>query len=128
MVSGTGVGIATGDTTGESDTEVGSCGGGSGTVSISWVAPSTGSFLIETCGSGYDTVLYVRSDALDGPEVACNDDWFAGACADDFDGLTSSVVVDATEGDRYAIFVDGYFSEFIGEASQGPFSLSITEF
>ncbi len=66
---------------------------------------------LDTFGSEFDTVLYVRvEDCASGPQVACNDDT---------DGVQSEVIFPAEPG-RYFIFLDGY-----GRFSMGDFVLHI---
>jgi virginiamycin B lyase len=97
-----------------------SCGGGGGNapdVSYAFTAPQAGFYEIDTSGSQYDTVLYVRSScngmelpSADGIGTACNDDYFS---------FTSRVLVQLTAGQQIIIVVDG-FSD-----SRGPFTLNI---
>ena len=90
----------------------GTCGGTSAPEDVyDWTAPSGGSFTIDTIGSSYDTVLYVRSDSCTGTELACNDD---------ASGVQSSVVVSASAGQHLFIVVDGFSS------SSGSYIVNIT--
>jgi hypothetical protein len=68
-------------------------------VAFSWVPPVDGVYRIETSGSSYDTVLYVRADECLGPELACNDDW---------QDLQSQVELGLVGGQPVVIFVDGF--------------------
>ena len=75
--------------------------GSTATVWWKWTAPTNGTFVFETYGSDFDTVLGVYTgsvvDALE--RVAANDD----------DGVsTSAVTFGATEGTTYYIAVGGY--------------------
>jgi hypothetical protein len=65
---------------------------------------------VDTGGSGYDTVLYVKAAGCDGPDIACNDDSI---------GLQSSVNIGALTAGTVFIFVDGFSS------SSGTYSLNI---
>src|SRR5262249_54016419 len=54
-----------------------SCGGGGGSApdaTFLYTAPIAGSYTMDTFGSGFDTVLYVRNATCSGTELACNDD------------------------------------------------------
>ncbi len=75
--------------------------------------PASASVALSTSGSGFDTVLYVRSGSCTGTEVDCNDDETLGI-------LTSVIEADLAAGD-YFIFVDGYSS-----GAEGSFQLSVT--
>lgn len=92
-----------------------SCGGGGNNARDAvyrYKAPTPGFYTIDTIGSQFDTVLYVRRDHCDGIELACNDD---------LDGATSASQVGVTlqDGDRIVIVVDGF-----GDRS-GPFTLHV---
>ena len=89
----------------------GSCGGGGAPErAFSWTAPVSGTFVFDTRGSEFDTLLYARFGDCDGFELACNDD--AG-------GTTSEITLDLDEGQTIVLFVDGF------GASSGLFALSI---
>ena len=93
----------------------GSCGGGSAPErTFRWTAPATGTYVISTFGSGFDTVLYVRDGTCEGEELACNDD-AVGA------GWSSRVEVTLVGGASVVIVVDGY------RGDNGKFVLSIDE-
>jgi hypothetical protein len=113
--SRTGVAIATGTTVGRPNSLTASCGGGAGSPDIAygWVAPATGRFVLDTIGSDYDTVLYVKSATCTGAELACNDD--VGGL-----GTRSRIVFDAVSGQRYVVVVDGF-----GGGSTGSYVLNI---
>jgi hypothetical protein len=66
-----------------------------------WTAPFSGSALIETCGSGFDTLLAVYAGAVASAltPVAANDD----AC-----GEQSRLIATVTAGTTYSIVVDGF--------------------
>ena len=124
-----GAAVATGDTSGGGNTHDAppEC---TSTISddrvISWIAPSTARYDINTCGSSFDTYLVVREGAIDGP-VAVDPrpgHFPAGlACDDDDDELTCSpdsrVVIDAVAGQAYAIVIEGY------SGATGAFVLNI---
>jgi hypothetical protein len=100
-------------TTSGSSSLGGTCGGGSAPENVySWTPSSSGLATISTCGSSYDTLLYVRSGSCSaGPEVACDDD----ACTPG-----STLMVNVTAGTTYYIVVDGYSS------SAGSYTLNVT--
>ena len=86
-----------------------------------WTPTVSGAATIQTCGPGttFDTVLYMRSGACSGPEVAsaCNDD----ACADATGfNHASRITPTVTAGQTYFIVVDGYYG------AQGTYSLTVT--
>ena len=92
-----------------------SCGGGGASapdMTYRWTAPAAGTYRIDTSGSAFDTVLYVRSGSCGGAELACNDD--SGGT------LQSQVTLNLTAGQTSLIIVDGYAN------SSGNYSLHIT--
>ncbi|MEZ4268511.1 MAG: hypothetical protein R3F39_19270 [Myxococcota bacterium] len=96
-----GDGLASAFTTAESDDFSGTCAVGSGKdVAWQWTVPFTEWFTIDTLGSDFDTVLYLREGACDGPETACNND--ADAAVD-----RSRIVGRFEAGTTYALVVDG---------------------
>jgi hypothetical protein len=88
------------------------CFGGAGPdVVYTFSVTSTQSLILDTVGSSFDTVLYVRSaNCLTGAQVACNDDT---------SGLASEVRFTATPG-TYYVFVDGF-----NESASGEFVLNL---
>ncbi len=115
----TGVNVATGSTASASDDYNGTCRatGGGVDMALRWEAPSTGSWTIDTLGSSFDTVLYVRAgDDCAGAEAACNDDIRVLVIEE------SRVRIAATAGDVFTIFVDGY-----DDSELGDFDVSITQ-
>ena len=87
-----------------------------------FVAPSTGTFTIDTAGSmtmtgrTLDTILtaYSTCDAAPSADLVCDDD----VSSSDY---TSSIVLSATSGHSYFIWVDGYHS-----TTAGTFVVNIT--
>jgi len=67
-------------------TLTGSCGssGSSGERVYRWTPATSGQATLQTCGggTGYDTLVYLRSGTCTGAEVACNDDTPGCAVAD----------------------------------------------
>jgi hypothetical protein len=94
----------TGTTTGTQADLTGSCT--TGTTSASDVVYlfqlpfPTVSFVVDTFGSNFDTVLYVKGADCNGPDLACNDQ--SG-------GNQSMVSLGARPAGLYTIVVDGYF-------------------
>lgn len=80
-------------------------------ATFEFTAPADGTFTINTFGSSFDTVLYVKDAACSNPAFACNDD---------FSGYQSWVQVTLTAGQTIIIVVDGY-----GSYSSGAFTLNI---
>ena len=80
----------------------GDCGGSGGIeTSFTWTAPSTGTYCIDSIGSGFDTVLRVF-DGLCVEELTCDDDGGGS--------LTSQLEYDATAAEAIVIMVDSYSS------------------
>lgn len=101
----TGMSTSVGSTTGGMD------GDGDDYV-VSWTAPSSGTFVIDTFGSSIDTVLSVVPPRCGASRAVCNDD-----CED----LQSAVVYEATEGEVVYIVIEGY------SGRRGSFVLNIAE-
>ena len=100
------------DTAGGPPPPDGPDGGGSPGVSFLWTAPSSGRFVFDTCGSGYDTTLGVRAPDCDGDTLDCNDDW---------SGLRSQVQISADAGDTFVVVVSGFSGDV------GRYMLSVGE-
>jgi len=77
-------------------------------VWYAWQAPSAGTTVLDTCGSGFDTTLgvYTGSAVNALTTVAANDDDPLAIC-----GHKSRVTFDAEAGQTYYFSVDGYGSE-----------------
>jgi hypothetical protein len=113
--AGTGLGTLASESTSRwGDTFQASCGGRAAADRVvSWTAPSTALFTFDTFGSSYDTVLYARSAACEGAELACNDD-------DPVRLLSQSIInVPLTAGQRIFLFIDGPYS-----GADGSFELN----
>jgi hypothetical protein len=102
----------------------GSCGGRSGFENVLRFHPDLAdgepqNFCLNTRGSNFDTVLYVRRDECNNValEMYCNEDYRAVAGA----GGASAVSLRAQPGISYYIFVDGYS---VGE--RGEYTLTIS--
>ena len=89
----------------------------------SWVAPRSGTLVIETCGTAtnFDTVVTVRGPSCEsGPERACNDDTAGCGTGEPNDHHGSRVSTTVTAGTTYFFVVDGYAS------AQGAYQLRVT--
>ncbi|MFO7561338.1 MAG: hypothetical protein R6X02_01740 [Enhygromyxa sp.] len=106
--------VILGNTLGLDDDSIGSCGiGAAPDYQLGFVAPWSGSFMFDTGGSSFDTVLYVHEGKCGEAELTCNDD---------FIGLDSRVVVELAQGEVITLSVDG-----TGAFEQGLFKLTISE-
>ena len=111
VVNLAGNGRYTGTTSGRAS-DYGACGtsGSASDVVFSLTARASGTITIDTCGSSYDTILYVGT-TCGNASAACNDD----SC-----GLQSQVSFAATAGMTYYIVVDGWSS------NSGNFVLNVS--
>lgn len=105
--------IATGTTNGLSNDYQPSCVSTSNApdAAYSWTAPASGTFVIGTAGSAFDTVLEIR-DGNTGASLGCNDDSNSS--------LQSSVAVNLVANQSVVIVIDGYSS------GSGTYQLGIT--
>jgi hypothetical protein len=114
--SALGTAVATGTTVGAGNDHVPDCSssGGAEDVTYGWTAPRSGTYLLTTDGSSFDTVLDVqRGDCASNEELDCDDDGGEGA--------RSLVPVRLQAGDRVLIVVDGWNN------AAGTYTLNITE-
>ena len=89
-----------GSTLGRPDANTPTCSNSNASdETFEFTAPAAGTYVFDTVGSAYDTVLYAL-DACGGAELDCNDD--AG-----FD-LTSQITLDLLAGETVIIVVDGF--------------------
>ncbi len=80
-----------------------------------------GDVCLNTAGTDFDTVLYVRSDCREPEsELECNDDNFEVT-----GGTQSAFTLAVTAGETYYAFVDGYALN--DEVASGPYQLQVTE-
>jgi hypothetical protein len=101
-----------GDTSTQENTTTGSCGGADAPEAVFfYYAPRAGTYRIDTIGTPFDTVLYVRDD-MD-HELACQDDIEPGKITQ------SRVTVTLAQGQLAVIYVDGY------QMASGSFTLRI---
>ncbi len=103
------------DTTiGRFDDVLTSCGEGAAPdYQLDFRAPWTGTFVFDTAGSSFDTVVSVQAGACEGKELACNDDT---------QGVNPEVTVELTTVDPVLIIVDT-----ISSTDAGDFTLSIEQ-
>jgi hypothetical protein len=101
-----------GSTGSTGDTFSSECGSLKSSISLRWVAPSTGTWTFSTSGSDFDTILSLREADCTGTELTCDDD--VGSS-----DLTSVATATLTEGDVVAIVIGGY------EGAAGDYELSI---
>jgi hypothetical protein len=115
-------GTFTGTTSGAS-TQSGTCGstGASPEKVFQWTPLLSGTATIQTCGSGtgFDSVVYVRSGSCTGSQLSCNDDTSGCSTLSGAD-QGSRVRPTVTAGQTYYIFVDGY------NGANGNFALTVT--
>ena len=98
----------------------GSCGGRTGNEAVFEYVEEFGTreLCLNTSGSNFNTVLYVRGSECYDPanELGCNDDTIFAS------PLASAVSFTAVFGMRYYVFVDGYASQ-----ENGPIILQLSE-
>lgn len=113
-------GTYTGSTTGMTRDGSASCGSSSTTVDVwyRYTAPATGTLNLNSCGSGYETVLSVHSGCpgTSSNQLACNDDCGGSPCG----GVASCLSRAVTAGVTYRIRVSGY------NGATGNFTLSVS--
>jgi len=107
-----GVGVFPFDTTGmTTSAQQGACGGPSGQdMWFEWTAPSTGTCLLDTCGTGWDTLVksYAGAGCPAGAALACNDDSVCGGVFT----LQSNILFPVTAGSVYMLQIGGYGGNF----------------
>jgi hypothetical protein len=116
-------GVFNASTSGTS-TQTGSCGTTeqAGERVFQWTPDVSGRALIGTCGveTGFDTVLYLRSETCDGSEIVCVDDVAGCATGEPNDHHGSRIAPTVIAGQTYFIVVDGV------DGATGSFALSVT--
>ena len=102
-------------TTSGSSTLSGSCGGSSAPEQVfQWTPSTSGQWTLSTCGSGYDTLLYVSTSCGQASsELSCNDD--GTSCANNGSRIQENFIA----GQTYYIVVDGYSTR------AGSFTLNV---
>lgn len=101
-----GLGTVFGTTGGASTDGSASCGSGTPDVWYSFVAPCSGTLAVNSCGSGYDTIVSLHSGCPGsaGNELGCDDDCDGVPCVAYDSCFTASVVA----GNTYLIRVSGW--------------------
>ncbi len=85
-----------GNTAGLFSGNASSCGGGTGNeAAYLFTAAAAGTYSFDTFGSAFESILYVRDGACDGPELACG---------------SEGLLVDLAAGQQVAVFVDSAFA------------------
>lgn len=112
-------GMYEGNTSGGGADLMTSCGLGLGPDELWYFAtcPGSTSASIDSCGSGYDTVLELRQGSCRGRARACNDD-APGACAE---RNASRVRAELAGEGLWFLLVDGYLGD-----NAGPYRLNAT--
>lgn len=97
-----------------------SCGSSSTTKDVwyKYTASASGTLSLNSCGSGYDTVLSVHSACVgtSSNQLACNDDCSGSPCG----GVNSCLTRAVTAGVTYYIRVSGY------NGASGSFTLNVS--
>ncbi|WP_437636264.1 MXAN_6577-like cysteine-rich protein [Sorangium sp. So ce854] len=98
----------TGTTAGAVDIMNSTCGGaGASEVTYAFTAPSAGTYIFDTFGSSFNTVLYARDVDCSGAVLKCNGD--AGG------GVQSRLTMDLAEGQTILLVIDGSSASASGE-------------
>ena len=109
--------VVMGSTSAQVNSSIPSCSGGTTApdYAYTFTAPSDGTYIFDTNGSDYDTILYaVDGESCDGSvTLACNDD---GG-----DGLQSLITLDLVQDQTITIIVDGFSS------NSGNYTLNINQ-
>ncbi|WP_437549267.1 MXAN_6577-like cysteine-rich protein [Sorangium sp. So ce367] len=92
-----------------------SCGAGAGEVTYRFTAPATGTYIADTFGSSFDTVLSVLDGSCTGAELACSDDAL--------ESEQSRLTLELAEGQTIVLLVDGSAA-----GASGDFTLRIAPF
>jgi hypothetical protein len=83
-------------------------------VTLRWTAPATGTYLFDTAGSNYDTVLVLFDGAnCTGPVLAREDPFF--------EERPARVVAELAQGQTVTLLIDG------GRVPSGDFTLQIAQ-
>lgn len=116
-------GVTTGTTTGATPDGTASCGTSNSSPDVWYVYTATcnGQLTIDSCGSGFDTVVSVHADGCPGTaatELAngCSDNCAGTPCG----GTASCVTVTVTNGTRYLVRVAGK------NGASGAFTLNVS--
>ncbi|HTN84251.1 MAG TPA: MopE-related protein [Sorangium sp.] len=113
-----GTGTYTGDTTGHVSETRGACGGDAGEAVFFFVLTEPSRVHLDSRGSSFDTVLYVRTGICNsGREIGCDDDSGGGSWAS---LIEFSILYPGT----YFVFLDGYTIDPGSGSNEGPFVLN----
>ena len=111
-------GTWTGDTTGFINRNQGSCGGAAGEAVFQLTLSQPAKVRIDTIGSQYDSLLYIRQgNCKSGREVACDDD--SGG------NHNALINIPILYPGTYYIFVDGFTVSAQFGPDQGPYVLNV---
>jgi len=115
----TGSGTYTGDTTGNPSNEHGSCGGDAGEAVFYFVLSAPSHVVLDSIGTSFDSVLYVRHGSCpSGKEIGCDDDSGGSAWSARLD---FTILYPGT----YFVFLDGYTIDPDWGPNEGPFQLNV---
>lgn len=113
-----GTGTFFGDTTGNLSETKGACGGDAGEAVFFFVLNEPSFVHLDSSGTSFDSVLYVRTGACNsGKEIGCDDDGGGSLAA----SLDFTILYPGT----YFVFLDGYTIDPNGGANEGPFQLNV---
>jgi len=85
--------VASGSNLAQGATFFASCARSGRDALVRWTAPSDATFVFDTSGSDYDTVISVRDGDCSGPELSCNDDGLPSYLSTTSVALTTGQVV-----------------------------------
>ena len=106
LQSMTGSPVATGALGDEDDDFRGCMSGQNGRdAAFAWTAPSDGIFSFTTCGSNYDSVLWLERSCEETSSIACDDDSCPGQ------GLTEYLEFSFSAGESVIVIVGGFGGE-----------------
>lgn len=81
-------------------------------VTVSFTAPYDGTFVFDTAGSSFDTILYALGPNCEAPELACNDDANGS--------LAASITLPLAGGETVVLVVDSF-------GADGVWSLEVSD-
>jgi hypothetical protein len=114
-----GTGTYTGDTTGHVSETKGVCGGDAGEAVFYFVLTDPSKVHLDSIGTSFDSVLYVRTGKCNtGAEIGCDDDSAGSAWAAKLDFI---ILYPGT----YYVFLDGYTIDPDLGPNEGPFVLNV---
>ena len=115
----TGTGQYRGDTRGNVGETKGTCGGDAGEAVFYFTLSAASRVHLDTIGTSFDSVLYVRKGSCKGgKEFGCDDDSGGSSWAAKLD---FTILYPGT----YYVFVDGFTVDPQGGANEGPFVLNV---